>query len=327
MDEEGWHLISNKGKRSRVRKKPHTQACLNQFPQGRIIRIDRGKVHLYSQGVKYRCTFKKRMFLEKNNETTVLCVGDLVHFDSENQRIVSKLPRFSYLKRKEQLRGKEDQVLVANVDTVCIVSSVATPQLKPSYIDRAIISCYKGNLKPVVVINKADLISKNQENTLSQVIQHLSARDIPYYICSAKTKEGLNTLRKHLNRCCSFFTGQSGVGKTSLINALFSFDLKVNTVGKNEKGKHTTTSSQLIPLKENMFIVDAPGIKSFGLCDLSVKDVIDYFVPLFGDKACRFSDCTHQKEPGCQVLQQLEQGDLCPSIYRSYTNLLKEVFC
>ena len=215
--------------------------------------------------------------------------------------------------------------LVANVDQLVIVMAVAEPTLKPHLIDRYIAAADKGELTPIVCLNKADLI---QPVDLQPMIGAYAQLGIATVLTSAKTGLGVNQLRDLLNDRSTVFSGQSGVGKTSLLNAIQpELALRVKTVsGHSHKGRHTTTHAELIKLDFGGYVVDTPGVRQLQLWDTRPEEVEGYFrefrayVP-----HCGFPDCTHTHEGKCAVKHAVDRYEISPRRYHSYIGMFNGV--
>lgn len=306
--------------------------------QGRIVRITGERSTVSYKNKEYSCTLRKKAKGAKSNQKNILVVGDLVQFFLENdtEGVIEKIEeRKSFLTRQDTVQ-KKNQLLAANVDQVLITVSVVNPPLKLPLIDRYLIACNKGNLFPVLVINKIDLLEESSfnknilEKEKSLYLEALFAyRQIGVPVCSvsASKKDGLDSLKTIMKGKTSVFSGQSGTGKSSLINAIFQTDLLVNApITRTRKGAHTTTRATLVPLEEGGFVVDTPGIKSFGIWELTKEDIIGHFTDIkeIGQE-CRFSNCMHMKEPGCAVAIAIEEKRLSSLRFDSYLSLIGSI--
>jgi ribosome biogenesis GTPase len=223
-------------------------------------------------------------------------VGDRVMADEH--RVLSVLPRTTVLARNDPRNPLNERPLAANVDIVVIVASVHSPPLRTGLIDRYLIATQNGNMTPVVVVNKIDLLRNERE---LDELQNYQGAGVPVVLCSTRDGRGLEELRTLLHGKTCVFSGHSGVGKSSLANALLP-GLELRTGEVEYKGRHTTTSSSLHELPGNTRVIDTPGIREFGLFGVDAKD-LRHFFPEFEPYApnCNFNDCTHTHEPVCAV--------------------------
>lgn len=307
----------NKTESSKVEK--------SSLAKGRVISITGQGILVRHEQKDFFCSLKGSLKKEITRKRNLVVVGDFVYFNklsSKEGQIIDVESRFSQLERTD-ISGRKRQLLAANIDAVFITGSVVLPPLKPSLIDRYIIAAKKGNMQPVILINKIDLLENDLEERL-KFEEFLSAYDdLPIYPISCKTGEGTEALKAFMQKNTTVFSGQSGVGKSSLINFALDLDLPIGEIVY--KGKHTTTKAHLIPIGKEGFCIDTPGIRRFGLWDLTKKDVIDRFEKItFFAKNCKYQNCLHINEPKCGVKQALHEGKLSQLLYESYTKLLDE---
>jgi len=254
-----------------------------------------------------------------------ISVGDRVRFVETRQGagvIEEVLPRRSRLVRAG-FRGRE-QTLVANLDQIVIVFACAEPRLDPWKLDRFLVAAEAEELAPLIVANKRDLVDAAEWREQFAEFEAIGYRVLP---TSAKTGEGIDLLRAHLDGRVSAFAGPSGVGKSSLLNALQpGLRLRTGEIGYvTYKGRHTTTAAELIPLCSGGWVADTPGLRQFELFELERDELADCFPefrPCLG--ACRFDDCRHEKEPGCAIKAAVEEGRIGRRRYESFIALAAE---
>ena len=276
---------------------------------------------------------------EKTHAKNLVAVGDFVLFEkiSPKEGIIAHVkPRKTILSRADNLSRRKEQLIAVNIDQVIITVSVVNPPLKSAIIDRYIIAARKGNMEPVIVINKVDLLNNLEldpillevENEYFQeVIKAYAGAQIRLISVSTMTGEGIDELKNAMKDKTSVFSGPSGVGKSSLINTIAGLIFRIgDVVERTKKGSHTTTTTQLLPLDFGGWCVDTPGIKSFGVWDLDLEEVEGYF-PEIHDLGlnCKFADCTHTHEETCAVQKALEEGILSPVRFDSYQSLRESV--
>ena len=257
-----------------------------------------------------------------------LAVGDVAHvagFDG-HMKVVGLEPRRTKLSRPDVDNPHLERVIVANVDVVCIVVSVVTPPLHPRLIDRYLVAIQLGGAEPLIVINKTDLMQKDELSIELEKIAPYAALDVPIFACSTESGNGLDALQETLTGKTCVFVGHSGVGKSSLANALFpELKLKVGELMSGHgRGAHTTSTSSLFEVGNGTRLIDTPGIRSFGLGKMSLLELQASF-PEFDTFSCRFRDCTHSHEPDCGVKQAVENGGLFRERHETYLRLLEEV--
>jgi ribosome biogenesis GTPase len=237
--------------------------------------------------------------------------------------VLARLARRTELWRRDA-RGVI-HLVGANLDVLGIVAA-PLPLPPPGFIDRAIVAARAADLRPFVVINKCDL---PEAAPLAAALRAAYAGSLPVFALSAATSEGLDQMRDFLHGHRGAFVGTTGVGKSSLLNALCpEIDLTVGRVNAGSgRGRHTTTVSTLHFLAGGGELIDTPGFQDFGLVDISVRDLAVHF-PGFeaaGDGVCRFHDCRHRTEPGCGVIELVQQGRIPPEQYEAYRKILNEV--
>ena len=260
-------------------------------------------------------------------QKSALAVGDRITVSGEAGawRLESILPRHSVLARPDPLRPHMQRLIAANIDVVVHVVSVKAPPLRPRLIDRYLIAIQRGGAQPVVCVNKIDLLDDpSAELARLDVYRRL---DVPVIACSVVTGEGLDELRAQAEGKTTALVGHSGVGKSSILNALDErLQLATNTLHRRGTGRHTTTASTLYDFGGGTYVIDTPGIREFGLWDLDRQTLRDYF-PEFDEpsESCRFTDCTHVHEPDCEVKERLGRGEIDAARYETYLRLYEDL--
>ena len=279
---------------------------------------------LGDDGTTYQCATRRILKTLSTEERNPVVAGDRVFLrpagDGElREGLIERVePRHGTVSRA--VRGRR-QVLVSNVDQVLIVTSVAEPVLKPNLLDRMLVAAEKGRVRPIICINKVDL---DEPANLIPLVGVYSRMGYTALLVSAKTGFGVERLRQHVAGRETVVAGQSGVGKSSLLNSIDAgLHLRVGAVSEeNEKGRHTTTTARLLPVSCGGFVVDTPGLRSFELWDVIPEEVEGYFRDLRPYVSlCKFPDCTHTHEDDCAVKDAVTDGLLDERRYESYCAL------
>lgn len=311
---------SDRSKYKKSDEKSYPPPPEGDFVRGRVLSVASLGITVQLGSETKVCHLRGTLKQEKGRSKNLLVTGDFVLVEGESIVYIEK--RHSVLSRADNLTRLKEQLIAANIDQVLIITSIVDPHLKPTLVDRYIITAIKGNMLPVIIVNKIDLLTPSpQYEEFARVYSNLG---YPFLEVSAKEEIHLSALRELITGKASVISGQSGVGKTSLINALFGLNLRTaGVVEKTRKGVHTTSQSTLLPIPEGGFCIDTPGIKSFGLWQLDKSTLLSYFPEFepFAEK-CPFKGCSHTHEPTCAVQQAIEEGLLSPMRYHSYVELL-----
>ena len=276
------------------------------------------------------CTLSTR--LKKESASDPIAIGDFVRWNDANQ-IVEVLPRRNQLSRRAAtpMPGAyaHEQVIAANVDQIIPVFAAANPKPAWHLLDRYLVSAESAEIPALIVITKLDLVEGQPEAAeIESVAEEYQAIGYQVILSSAETGQGLDQLRSALQNRLSIFVGKSGVGKSSLLNAIQpELGLKVQSTNQiTGKGRHTTTHLEMFPLQTGGAIIDTPGIREFGLWNVETDDLALFFPemrPFVG--ACKFGlDCQHDQEPGCAIRRAVTSGEISPYRYQSYLKLKAE---
>ena len=271
----------------------------------------------------YKCATRRLLKTLSTDQRHVVATGDRVMFRPADgtEGIIERVePRRGVISRNS--RGRQ-HIMVTNVDQMLIIGSAAEPYLKPNLIDRFLISAEKNRIRPVICINKVDLIDRA---ALQPLVGVYSQMGYGMFLVSARTGFGVGRLRQELKGKASVVVGQSGVGKSSILNAIEEgLHLRVGEVSaESQKGKHTTTTARLLALELGGYVVDTPGIRQFQLWDIIPEEVIGYFRDLRPYvNLCRYPNCTHTHESNCAVKDAVADGRLDARRYESYCQLFE----
>jgi ribosome biogenesis GTPase len=261
--------------------------------------------------------------------TNPVAVGDRVEIVSnpEGTAFITEIDdRRNYIIRKSINLSKQSHIIAANVDQALLVVTINYPQTSTTFIDRFLASAEAYRVPVILVFNKTDLLNVDEAHYQQMMIALYENVGYECHTISAVTGEGVDQLKSLLPGKITLLSGNSGVGKSTLINR-FVPDANLRTAeisDAHNTGQHTTTFSEMIPLSEG-WLIDTPGIKGFGTFDMEPEELTSYFKEIFRfSQDCRFSNCTHTHEPGCAVLQAIENHLIAPSRYQSYLSMLND---
>lgn len=261
-------------------------------------------------------------------QKTSLAVGDRVRVQDtgDTRWLVTHVePRTTLLSRPDPSRADIERVIAANVDIVGIVIAARNPTPRPGIIDRLWVATQRGGAEAFVIVNKMDLTNARYREQLDILLHDYRELGLGVYCVSSQTGEGIEELRAAIRGKTITFAGHSGVGKSSLLNALApEFQAKTGDVrDRDGKGRHTTSASTLYQLSDGTTIIDTPGVRAFGLMDVG-PDSLRFYFPDIHEVAqrCHFSDCRHVDEPGCAVLEAFDTGELSELRYAAWLRLL-----
>ena len=281
---------------------------------------------LTDDGQLLDCQVKGNFRIKGIRSTNPVAVGDRVTI-SDNRWITAIEDRRNYIVRKSINLSKQSHILAANVDQAFLMVTVSKPATSTTFIDRFLASAEAYRVPVVLIFNKSDLLSDDESRYQQLMIQLYQTVGYECRAISAASGEGVEPLRPLLDGRITLLSGNSGVGKSTLINRLAPHaNLRTAAISDaHQTGMHTTTFSEMIPLGEGAWIIDTPGIKGFGTFDMEREELTSYFKEIFEfSKQCRFSDCTHTHEPGCAVLKAVEDHYIAQSRYQSYLSMLDD---
>ena len=287
----------------------------------------------------FNAVVRGKLRLSGSTATNPVAVGDRVEYSipvssdgtsADEATITKVLPRKNYVIRKSTNLSRQCHILASNIDMAYLIVTLDCPDTKWPFIDRFLVTCEAYKVPVTIILNKTDIYRDNEELAAKSGLFHSIYTDAGYSIMdiSALTGEGIDDLRVKCNAGgISMFSGVSGVGKSSLIKAIDpSLDPRTSEISdKYRQGKHTTTFYEIYPVHGGGFIIDTPGIRGFGLVDIEPEEISTYFPEMLrvADN-CRYKPCTHTHEPGCAVIQAVEEGTISPERYTSYLGMLDE---
>ncbi len=281
-----------------------------------------------SGNCRYECKIKGKFRIKGIKATNPLAVGDIVDFQTEENSTVGVISaiheRKNYIVRKATKLSKKVHVIAANIDIAWLVVTLAYPETTTIFIDRFLTTAQAYRVKVNLVFNKTDLYTEQGNEYLEELIEIYSKIGYECYKVSALKKQNIDVLRKKMDNQVNVISGHSGVGKSTLINAIDpKLKLRIGEMSEyHQKGKHTTTFAEMFSIDSGGKVIDTPGIKAFGIIDMEKEEITHFFPEMFALMGqCRYYNCTHTHEPGCAVKQAVEENKIAASRYRSYIDL------
>ena len=268
--------------------------------------------------------------LKEVRSTNPVSVGDRVDIDINNEgtAFITKIEdRKNYIIRRASNLSKQSHIIAANLDQAMLIVTVNYPITTTVFIDRFLATAEAYSVPVKLVFNKIDRYKGEDKEYLDALINLYTTIGYPCSTLCAKTEEGLDALKAELKDKITLLSGHSGVGKSMIINKLVpGVNLRTGDISEyHNKGMHTTTFSEMIPLPEGGYLIDTPGIKGFGTIEMETAEISHYFPEIFKfSEDCRFNNCSHRHEPGCAVLQALEDHYISESRYKSYLSILED---
>ena len=281
-------------------------------------------------GQLIECKIKGNFRLKGIRSTNPVVVGDRVQIilNQEGTAFINEIEdRKNYIIRRSSNLSKQSHILAANLDQCMLVVTINYPETSTIFIDRFLASAEAYRVPVKLIFNKVDAYDSDELHYLDSLINLYTSIGYPCLKISAKKGEGIDLVKKELEGKITLFSGHSGVGKSTLINAILpEQEVKTAEISTyHNKGMHTTTFSEMFPVEGGGYIIDTPGIKGFGTFDMEEEEVGHYFPEIFKISAdCKYNNCTHRHEPGCAVRDAVEKHFISESRYTSYLNRLED---
>ena len=291
---------------------------------------------LTDEGETIDCKIKGNFRLKGIRSTNPVAVGDFVTIlpNQEGTAFITAIDdRRNYIIRKSQNLSKQSHIIAANVDQACLVVTIAHPETSTTFIDRFLASAEAYRVPVILIFNKTDILDGDERRYLDMMMQLYRTVGYECVALSAETGDSVDALMPMLEGKTTLFSGNSGVGKSTLLNRLVpGLNLRTSEISDaHDTGTHTTTFSEMIPLpvkaetSARSWLIDTPGIRGFGTFDMEPEEICSYFKEIFKFSAdCRFGNCTHTHEPGCAVLKAVEEHYIALSRYNSYISMLND---
>ncbi len=300
--------------------------------EGLVVRNTGSSYYVETEtGETVECKIKGNFRLKGIRTTNPVAVGDnvAIKINPDNTAFITEIrQRKNYIIRRASNLSKESHILASNLDQVFLIATLAQPFTSTTFIDRFLATSEAYGVPAVLVINKVDLLVEPEDQELLQMVEDLYTT-IGYAVVrtSAKTGEGIEELKGLLAGKITLLSGNSGVGKSSLINDILpDVNLRTGDISHtHHTGMHTTTFSEMFPLPQGGYIIDTPGVKGFGTIDFERTEVGHYFPEIFEmSHQCRYNNCTHTHEPGCAVREAVQDSLIAQSRYASYLSILED---
>lgn len=289
------------------------------------------KVILESDGELIEARTRGRLRNQDLKSTNPVSVGDiaLIEVRSENEYFIEDIAeRKNYIIRKSTNLSKQTHIIAANIDQAFFMVTLVDPKLKLGFLDRLLVTAEAYDIPARILVNKIDLCSPREMEYLEELGKAFESLGYPMSLISVKEGKGIEEIRTLLKGKTTLISGTSGIGKSSLLNALApELDIKVSEVSTfNDKGRHTTTFAEMHPLSKDTFIIDTPGLRSFGFAALEEEELKDYFPEMLAlSDGCKFHNCLHLNEPGCVVKPAYENSELPWFRYEHYMGFYEEL--
>ena len=289
-------------------------------------------VVLTENGQTYQARLRGKFKLKDNKVSNPIAVGDRVTIDLEGEEEGSAVireiePRQNYIIRKSTHKSAYSHILAANLDQALLVVTLVSPRTSFGFIDRFLVTADAYEIPAVLIFNKADLFDEDLAEYQPQVSRMYEQIGYRCFTCSAVTGQGLAEVRQLLDDKVTLVSGHSGVGKSTLLNALVpGLTLRTAEISDySDKGKHTTTFAEMFEVKPGTYLIDTPGIKELGVVEMPKEEVSHYF-PEMRERLnqCRFNNCLHVNEPGCVVREAVDRGKISLTRYQSYLSILAD---
>lgn len=277
---------------------------------------------------EYACRIKGKFRIQGIQSTNPIAVGDWVRFEIEpglDTGVITELqPRKNYIIRRSINLSKQVQIIAANLDQAFLIVTLASPRTSLGFIDRFLVTAEAYSVSTRLIFNKLDLFSEYGLEILDSYTQKYESLGYPCHTVSALSGTHIDSLQQLLQNKTTLLSGHSGVGKSSLINALLpEMEVKTGEVSEwSDKGQHTTTFAEMYPLPQGGFIIDTPGIRELGITEIQPQE-LGHFFPEFRAllNHCKFNNCRHINEPGCEIIKRVENGEIFASRYESYLSI------
>lgn len=300
---------------------------IEQTFSGVVVRATGSWYEVLTEGERLQCRIRGKLRLKGVRSTNPVVVGDRVMGITDeqgNHLIVDIEPRRNYVIRRASNLSKESHIIAANIDRALLMVTLRQPETALEFVDRFLVTCEAYKIPVVLLLSKSDLQDPEALVAFRAIYEPIGYRVLEV---STATGEGVEQVRELLIGATTLLSGNSGVGKSTLVQTIDpTLDIRTGEISdSHHKGRHTTTFSTIYPLVEGGYVIDTPGIKGFGLIDIEEEELWHYFPEMmhYGQE-CRFYNCTHTHEPGCAVIAALEEGAIAEQRYESYLKMMDD---